>query len=342
ICIICLVVRLMPRNRQTTPSGHKSDGLAILIWNEWEDSPSWDQYQCGCMVTGNRHYNKRNIDAVVVFADRRYSLHHLKEINLTPNYLMVLASTAPLSLAQNALYHHATAPFNFTMSYRLDSDLVWTSHYFSTYSQTDERVQQFDSPNENFIDELTVQQQYNFRLKLKKKNLLAAYMMYEVNDYSLPESLYLQELRKHIELDAFMGCTKYHDCSHYKFLLIFDPSVCPDYVHPQFYTALEMFVVPVLIGGSNLTQLAPPGCSISSHQFSSPKELAQHLRELAEDPVQYEQYFWWHFKYQLQKNRQPYCELCQRLKQPRHRRSPDSFLDWWTQYQCANHTSRLG
>ncbi|XP_034109477.1 alpha-(1,3)-fucosyltransferase C [Drosophila albomicans] len=343
LCIISLILHLMPHHRLSTAISHKSNGLAILIWNESEDAPDWTPLQCGCLVTANRNYYKGNIDAVVVNVDRPYSLRQLKDIKHTPNYLMVLASTSPLSLAQNPLYDHANSPFNFTMSYRLDSDLVWSSHYFSKLGELNTRVQQFDVPNENFMETWTVQQQYDFRIKLKRKHLLAGYMMYAVNDYSLPESLYLQELRNHIELDAFMGCNQYQDCSHYKFMLIFDPSVCPDFVHPQFYMALANFVVPVLIGGSNLTQLAPPGSYISSQQFNSPKDLAQHLKQVAEEPMLYEQFFWWHSKYRLQQIKQPYCELCHRLQQqPRPHRNPDAFLQWWTQYQCSNSTNRLG
>ncbi|KAH8370876.1 hypothetical protein KR093_005281, partial [Drosophila rubida] len=337
ISTICLILHLMPRQSLPT-TFDKSHESAILIWNEWDDIPGWDHFECGCMVTTNRNYKRGNIDAVVIFVDLPYNLRPLKEINHTPNYLVVLTTVTPLSLAQNALYDHATAPFNFTMTYRLDSDIVWTYYYFSKLNEVDQRVQHFESPAENFMDLWTENQQYDLRKKLANKKLLAVYMMYEVNDYSLPESLYLQDLRHYITLDAFMGCTEYHDCSNYKFMLIFDPSYCPDYLHPQFYTALDKFVVPVLIGGSNLTHLAPPDSYISSSQFSKAKDLAMYLIDLGQDPARYEKFFWWRSKYQLQKAIEPYCKLCQELKKPRQHRNPDSFLHWWTQYQCSNRT----
>lgn len=336
ISVVYLLLHMIP-----TKTVKKPNGYAILIWNADVDTPSWDHLQCGCKVTSNRNYDKGTIDAVVVYGDRPYSLLGLERIQHTPDYLVVFAVSNPLSLAQNPLYAHGDSIFNFTMTYRLDSDLIWTSYYFSKRSQVDERLQEFELPEENFMDELPMQHQFQLRQRLKQKDFLVVYMLYEVNDYNLPESLYLQELRNYIELDAHMDCSGGMDCSHYKFMLIFDPSSCPDYVHPQFYMALENFVVPVLIGGSNLTKLAPPGSYISSLEYSSPKILAERLKKLAKDPKLYEQFFWWHSKYQLQKITQPYCRLCHQLQHKRRQRQPDMFLHWWTQYQCSNRTDRL-
>ncbi|XP_034482354.1 alpha-(1,3)-fucosyltransferase C-like [Drosophila innubila] len=345
IFVVYLLLHLV-QHSEVIKSVEKSNGYAILIWNEDEVLPGWDHLQCGCVVTSNRDYDKRSIDAVVVYSHIPYSLTGLEKIRHTPDYLVVFAATHPLSLAQNPLYAHGDSVFNFTMSYRLDSDLIWTNYYFSTHSQKDERVQKFDPQEELILDELPIQLQLKLRQLLAKKQFSVVYMMYDVNDYTLPESLYLEELRQYIDLDAYVSCYGYQDCSHYKFMLIFDPSSCPDYVHPQFYMALDNFVVPVLIGGSNLTNLAPPGSYISSSEFNSPKCLAEHLNKLAKEPQLYEQLFWWHLKYQLQKIRQPYCTLCHQLRRiqrrQRRQRQPDMFRHWWTQYQCSNRTNRLG
>ncbi|KAM8709508.1 hypothetical protein ACLKA7_016331 [Drosophila subpalustris] len=347
ICVLYLLLNIIPRSGMIRAK-QKANGLTILLWNDDDDEffPGWDHYQCGCMVTSNRYHTKREIDAVVVFAHRPYSLQGLETIRHTSDYLVVFAAAHPLSLAQNPLYAQGDSVFNFTMSYRLDSDLIWTSFYFSTHDQVDERVQLFDQQEEIYMDELPAELQLELQQELSKKQFLVVYMMYEVNDYSLPESLYLEELRKYLDLDAFATCNEYQDCSHYKFMLIFDPSSCPDYVHPQFYMALDNFVVPVLIGGSNLSHLAPPGSYISSSDFSSPKILAEHLIQLAKEPQLYKQFFWWHSKYQMQRIRKPFCTLCHQLqtRQKRRQRQPDKqmFRHWWTQYQCSNRTDRLG
>lgn len=134
----------------------------------------------------------------------------------------------------------------------------------------------------------------------------------------------------------------HRSCSWYRFMFIFEPSACPEYVHPQFYTALENYVVPVYIGSANLSGLLPPGSYISSSQFASPKLLAKHLQQLSEKPKLYAQFFHWHSKYALLQNKYQYCALCRTLVKPRIQvLQPEQFKRWWTQYQCPKQTDRL-
>lgn len=125
-------------------------------------------------------------------------------------------------------------------------------------------------------------------------------------------------------------------------MFIFEPSACPEFVHPQFYTALENYVVPVYIGSADLSGLLPPGSYISSSQFDSPKLLAKHLQELSEKPMLYAQFFNWRSKYALVKNTHQLCALCRTLLKPRIQvLQPEQFKRWWTQYQCPKKTHRL-
>lgn len=130
-------------------------------------------------------------------------------------------------------------------------------------------------------------------------------------------------------------------CCWYKFMLVFEPSGCPDYVHPQLLMALYNYVVPVLIGPGNLSGLVPPDSYISSSEFSSPKLLAEHLLDLSEHPEKYEQFFRWHSKYALRKTKYQYCDLCRTLHKPfEPLLRPEEFKSWWTQYQCPNQSER--
>ncbi|XP_030565398.1 alpha-(1,3)-fucosyltransferase C-like [Drosophila novamexicana] len=313
-------------------------GRAILLWNAEMELGTWNYLPCGCVLTTNRDYSAGTIDAIVFNADRPFTFEGLDRIKHTPNFLAVFAAKNPMNLVHNPLLEHGESVFNLTMTYRRDSDVVWWDYFLTApREQPGSTVLEISFRKQRSELEAT-----DLHLKLRSKSPLVFYMMYEVNDYTLPESLYLQELRKHIELDAFIECHGAQDCGIYKFMLIFDPSACPDYVHPQLYIALSHFVVPVMIGGGNLSSLLPAGSYISSADFSSPKKLAAYLEQLSNEPRQYEQFFKWHANYWLHKNRQPYCALCHRLRQPRHPRQPKDFLNWWTGYQCTNRTDSLG
>lgn len=119
------------------------------------------------------------------------------------------------------------------------------------------------------------------------------------------------------------------------FMLVFDSTSCPDYVHPHVYLALSNFVVPVVIGGSNVRELIPPGSYIDGNQYQ-PRKLAEYLIDAR--GALYEHFFWWHAKYQLHQIRQPYCALCDQLRHKRKQRKHKSFQRWWRKYKCPERT----
>ncbi|XP_001354241.3 alpha-(1,3)-fucosyltransferase C [Drosophila pseudoobscura] len=367
VVTVCLLFAIIPFYRKVG-----LNHTVILLWNE---GPTWERpghMECGCVLTRNRNYNGEPFAAIVFNADLPYSQQGLETVEHTPDHLVVFSASAPLSLAQNPM-PTLRPPFNLTMSYRLDSDLVWSEYYFTRLRQP-ERINVFDEPIDNF-DEISSPIIVDMHEQLQRKDRLAVYMMYDVNDHTMAQSYYLMEVRKYAELEAHESCLGYHDCTGYHFMLIFEPSSCPDYVHPHFYQALDKYVVPVLIGGGNLTNLVPPRSYISSRDFASPKHLVAHLKALMAQPELYRRFFWWRSKYELRFNFEPYCSLCQLLKH-RHRpqsqsQSPSqtlnpqevpqeepqsvqttaavpapvanpaaiSFVNWWQHYHCPNRTT---
>ncbi|KRF84036.1 alpha-(1,3)-fucosyltransferase C [Drosophila virilis] len=332
LSIIFLLLLFVPRHHVIKEVKLKR-AVTILLWNEESSNERWWRYQqCHCTVTPNRNYTDRPIDAVVVNADRAYDVDGLEKIVRSPNFLVVFAAKKPLSLAKNPLSLHGESIFNYSMTYRPDSNLFWTDYYFSTLQHMDVRVHKFTTPDKHALKELSA----HLRFKLQLKQRLVVYMMYPVNNSTVQQSLYLQQLRKHIDLSVIETCHEPNECIPYRFMLIFEPSRCPEYVHPQFYMALANFVVPVLIGGGNLSELVPPGSYISADNFLSPFELSEHLMLLSSRPELYAQFFWWHSKYQIHKIKLPYCALCHQLRQEQRQRPPFEFLQWWTIYQCPD------
>ncbi|TDG47356.1 hypothetical protein AWZ03_006215 [Drosophila navojoa] len=307
--------------------------VAILLWND-ENVNGLDSNQCHCVITSNRNYTKLPIDAVVVNADRPYSMDGLDKVAHTPDYLVVYANLHPPHLDQNPINIHGESIFNYSMSYRWDSDLVWAEYYFSRLGRPSERVVNFTAPVISFMNRLPSKVSSRLRLNLRFKQYLAMYMQCKDMNASTKQGRYLMQMREHLELSYIDSCHTTNNCAPYKFMLIFESRRCPDYVHPHFYTALANFVVPVLIGGGNLSQLVPPGSYISDEDFHSPFELAQHLQMISSQPLLYEQFFWWHSKYAISYNKQPYCALCKQLRSSRRQRISVEFVQWWTVYQC--------
>ncbi|XP_034657574.1 alpha-(1,3)-fucosyltransferase C [Drosophila subobscura] len=371
VVTICLLFAIVPFYRNCQ-GGHKPlNHSVILLWNE---GPAWERsvhMECGCVVTSDRDFHGKPFDAIVFNADQPYSPHGLESVHHTADHLVVFSGSAPLSQTQNPI-PFLKAPFNLTMSYRLDSDLVWSEYYFSLHNSSS-RLNAFEQPTESFSEGMSTPLIVGLHEHLKLKDRLAVYMMYVVNEQTMAESYYLLEMRKHVELEAHESCLGYHGCSAYYFMLIFEPSACPDFVHPQFYQALDKFMVPVLIGGGNLTNLVPPGSYINSRDFATAKQLVEHLKALMAQPELYQRYFWWHSKYKLRSTFEPYCSLCHLLTQ---RHQPQTlnpqevpqeeqqqtmaaaaegaqgvpsfpvavhipFVDWWQRYHCPNRTNRF-
>ncbi|XP_016993847.2 alpha-(1,3)-fucosyltransferase C [Drosophila takahashii] len=337
VVTICVLFATIPlsRHHKTTK---EQDLKMILLWNEpLIGGPA--HMECGCLVTNQRKYNDKAFDAVVVNADHPYSFKGLQDIQHKPDFYVVYAAKKPISQDLQSDFQW----FNLTMTYRLDSHLIWTDYYFS-HTNLARRLKWFRNPSKNFADDMPESTIQRLEGEIIKKSRLAVYMLYEVNENSLPESLYLEELRKYADLDAHESCLGSYDCSPYYFMLIFEPTACPDYVSPQMFTAMDKYVVPVLIGGGNLTNLVPQHSYISSKDFATPKDLINHLKDLADNTEEYKRYFWWHSLYKVRKTSQPYCALCKLIQQPPEERqiqgsSGLDIINWWTQYQCPNRST---
>ncbi|XP_020801708.1 alpha-(1,3)-fucosyltransferase C-like [Drosophila serrata] len=340
VLVVCAFFGMYPlfRRGQKSSVSQESSVKVIMLWNE--DQPKKSKVsahmECGCVVTNRRKNYEMAVDAFVFNAHRPYSLKYLPQINRTRDFLSVFAARNPLSLAKDPPLPPVSerSLFNLTMTYRLDSQLVWSEYYFTLLNQA-KRLNTFRAPSEHYADEMPIYEMQLLENQTRTKDRLAMYLLYEVNEASLPESLYLEELRKHVNLDAYESCLGFQHCNHYRFMLIFDSTACPDYVPTHMYTAMHKFMVPVLIGGGNLNNLVPAQSYISGRDFPNPKDLVAHLKYLAKTPKEYKQYFWWHSLYKLRRNSVPYCQLCSLLQQPpEERRIETSFAKWWSRYQC--------
>lgn len=201
LLVVLFVLYLIRRDMAPPPADVELPReLTILLWNDGKPRNVWNNCQWRCMITTNPKYFNRTIDAVIVNADQHYTLKGITEVNQSPNFLLIFAASKPLNKLHNPLLEYGEATFNYTMTYRSDSDLVLRNYYFSKLDSVHEPVQKFDPQDHQFNENLS-KAQFQFvrdKLLLKKKGTLL--ITQEDNDYTLFHSRFLQQMRQYVDI----------------------------------------------------------------------------------------------------------------------------------------------
>lgn len=244
--------------------------------------------------------------------------------------------------------------YNWTMTYRHDSDIVRSYGWFEERN----RPRMYPPPLQTsewpiVYDEQTfLKQDYSSLLHLAKRPKKVAWVVSNCDTASRRDD-YVRELRKYIEVDIFGKCgsktcdvgyqvgqNKFDNCTlalrDYKFYLSFENSLCSDYVTEKFFSRVNQLVV-IVMGGTNYSQVAPPHSYINVMDYASPRELANYLLELDRNDSLYLSYFWWKQYYRTRMiseklvRAQSFCQLCDKLHsldEPTN--SYASLREWWT------------
>ncbi|XP_067673183.1 glycoprotein 3-alpha-L-fucosyltransferase A-like isoform X1 [Haliotis asinina] len=215
--------------------------------------------------------------------------------------------------------------FNWTLSFRLDSDVV------STYSRLILKEDFVD--NANYTD-----------IVLKKTRSVLWFVSHCKTQSKRKE--YVEELKKYIDVDIYGHCgnlkCKGHECdklwSKYWFYLSFENSMCKDYVTEKYYKTFGKNVVPVVRGGADYRALFPPDLYVNTADFPSPKALAEHLKALQKDVPGYAKILRNMAKYKqggnFLKGIPWICDMCAKLHQPLVRKTYRNIYQWWTDGIC--------
>jgi len=143
-----------------------------------------------------------------------------------------------------------------------------------------------------------------------KKELDLASVAYIQSGCNPPSDrdVYVQELMKHIRVDSYGKCLHNKDLpqvlrdpmtmfdkvyleffSKYKFIVSFENARCDDYMTEKIFRTMHMGVVPVYMGASNIREWLPStNAVVLADDFKTPKELAEYIRYLDENPKEYE------------------------------------------------------
>lgn len=336
-------------------------GNVILFWNGFFSDKRWTLpndtmharcSQVDCIFTNQHHFLPSIVDyaAIVFHTARKFPLFNGTPRQRSANQLYVFAQLE----SPEHTWHNLNAERNFynlTMSYRLDSDIVWSYNTVKTIS-TGQIIAPAQDPIWPPVEVGWTQSDANLLLSIEGKRKMAAWFVSNCKVPSRREGL-VKALQAYIQVDVYgkcgtLRCERFNSsCDEmldkdYKFYLSFENSLCTDYVTEKLYNALKQHIVPVVYGGANYTRFAPPHSYIDAQNFKNVSSLAAYLNYLSENPYEYAKYFWWRRYYMVNANddgRQtlPHCELCQRIhSQPSIRRTQtyEDINGFWTNNVC--------
>ncbi|KZS12523.1 putative Alpha--fucosyltransferase C [Daphnia magna] len=313
---------------------------SILIWNSPERietaafgvgrSPF---IQHGCHINECLIFDDQsalpldNYDAIIV---------HVHELWLTklPDFqrrghqrFIFLTQETPL-ISQTLDVSALANVFNWTMTYRLDSDILLLYgriHPRRTAPKTAEDIRTLMGKTRSM----------SAKNYAANKTSAVVWMASHCDTPSRRE-VYIRQLSEFIPVDIYGGCgpltcerNHTHWLSHpkcydvleakYKFYLSFENSICADYVTEKFFEIMRKEMVPVVYGGANYSRIAPPHSYINALDFT-PEKLAEYLKMLDANDTLYNEFFWWKAHYRVeagadQMARHGFCDLCRKLHQ---------------------------
>ena len=271
---------------------------SILLWNSWYRTDSIYSFGTGhqpfidakcpvsdCFISNNLYaMPPSQYDAILFFLPMLVYVPFTYTRKSNQLYVFV-TDHVPYEQTNGARFAAFNEFFNLTMTYRLDSDIVWPQG-------------SIDRPNPGMNEPSRI----NYA---EGKTKLVAWFVSDCDTISFRES-YVSILQKYIDVDIYGPCgnKSSHQCTErgdscydlferdYKFYLSFEHSFCRDYVTEEFFEILDRRMVPIVYGAANYSSLAPPGSYIDATQFGA-RRLAELLVKIDRDDELYNQYFRW-------------------------------------------------
>lgn len=318
-----------------------------------------------CLMTDDRWRRPlESYDAIViVFNDEFLSQEEMEmprfdqQKRNANQRLVFFTQESPPALSPHYNMSHFPNFFNWTMTYKLSSDIPFLYGRIVPKKY----VPEYQSEVVRFRREGSRVRPQLFQ-KIKKKTKMAAWMVSHCDTDSQREK-YVKELERYIDVDTYGGCGNLSCARHilhhsdpqcydmletkYKFYFSFENSVCTDYVTEKFFKIMKHDIVPVVYGGADYRQHAPLHSFIDAKKYT-PKELAAYLKLLDSNESLYSEYFWWKDYYQVEASvedmsRRGFCDLCQKLHQDLSCQSYSDMSSFWGNNggQCQSVDSQL-
>ncbi|XP_053386264.1 alpha-(1,3)-fucosyltransferase C-like [Mercenaria mercenaria] len=254
--------------------------------------------------------------------------------------------------------------FNWTMTYRMDSDIPYVYGSVIPNKVDKNYVIQSIEINNNFrnigmnasLDEKVISNyngdvNKNYSDIFRQKTETALWFVNHCRTSSKRE-VYASELAKYTNvtkvgkcnMNRSSSCPKRGNCTtvlakKYKFYLAFENSLCTDYITEKAFLWFTRDIVIVVRGATHYEKYLPKGTFIDTNAFKSAKELAQHLNKVGANEEEYTKILKLKDHYTVIKEREhaqiSYCNLCYKLNNlNQYRKSIANVDDWWTKNAC--------
>jgi alpha-1,3-fucosyltransferase len=242
--------------------------------------------------------------------------------------------------------------FNWTMTYRHDSDVV---HSYGWFEDKNKRIV-YDFSNvhpdtDDYISNVLPAKDAAFHALATRPNAIA-WISSHCTTSSRREVL-VRQLQQYFHVSTFGACGTTpcdisekvaggDNCSYYvkdtfKFYLALENAFATDYATEKFIRRMaQLETIPIVLGQANYTRIAPPHSYINVLEYETLDELVAYIQKVNTNHSLYLSYFWWRDYYQVRASReecaaQAFCELCGKLWADPIPKSYPNFLAWWKQ-----------
>ncbi|XP_032678900.1 alpha-(1,3)-fucosyltransferase C [Odontomachus brunneus] len=303
-----------------------------------------------CKIFNDRgHLNVEDYDAIL-FHGNELTEYGVPLRRRTRQFYVYVNLESPANRA--IPYEYYEDYFNLTMTYRLDSDILWPYGIIAD-AKTGNFVAPAQDPDwsayKNGVEEAVEEVPSAILDVVRGKSKLVTWFVSNCQAKS-GRLEYVEELSKHIGVDIYGKCGAYSchktwDCfrdvvePNYFFYLSFENSFCDDYVTEKLMNPLRYNVVPVVYGGANYSQFAPPNSYVNALDFESPKELAAYLKYLSKDLRRYQSFLQWKKYYRVgSSTKRAVCALCEALHKRKSPKRYHALSRWYAKDKCPIQT----
>ena len=266
----------------------------VLFWTLYFINP-WPAalegvHHCGpymCNFTRNREYFHNSRAVIFHFRAMHLltDLLHATSLKRVSKQWWIMMNEEPPTYSKIYPFLRNYPVFNWTMTYRIDSDI---SGIYAVVSPGVFR-DGFD-PKRNYLENKTIE----------VSGMISNCIYHRMRA--------VKALMKHINVNLMGKCSgnkaagAESQIRRSKFYLAFENTLCVDYVTEKTYkNAYQNEAVPIILSGANLSnpQIVPPGSYIDASKFKSAKELADYLKYVGGNKEVYNKFFEWRAKWDI-------------------------------------------
>lgn len=307
----------------------------ILYWNEMPEDVSYfgksskegleiftgcEKYR-DCFLTSNR-----NLMAVEEFSAILFYIPTLKydppDIRKDDQRYVFVSDEAPKRDGGEFSARYAEEGFfNWTMTYRSDSDIKYNLIHFKSRSKPYSALSSEDVLNKN--------------------GSFVAFLDENCNQTMSYREILMQQLSKHNKIDTFGSC--FNDfCQHpkecpelvqtYWFYLSFEDQYCTDY-NKHLIQPLQLNTLPIVYGAGPYDQ----SLVINVENFYDIEQLSGYLAHLQKNPDEYLKYFNWKENEEVDGSAtEAACKLCEMLNEEGTKKAYEDIQYWWFSKEESN------